>query len=554
MAKILLVEDDNNLREIYEARLQAEGYEIVSAMDGEEALVVAKKEKPELIISDVMMPRISGFEMLDILRNTAGLKEVKVIMLTALGQAEDKTRADTLGADRYLVKSQVTLEDIVKAAQELLSPASSAPGVAAPAASTPTAPPATPTASAASSSPAPAVAASAPVAVTPAPAIPVAAPPAAIPAPTAQPAPTPVATPTVITPPLPTPPGPKPSETPPAGVPTPTNPPVPPTVNPPSPNPTPPPVPATRQPATMPAAATPTASAPSAPAATTGTAPLLGAAPAPTPAASQPATPPKSSVDDIMADAIKNLVSESETADKPEPAKEPVVEPLPATASAPEPTPTAPAPSATPTATAADKPVAPGDAQSVSDEEAAIQAQIDKFVTQDNEPAPTAPTTPGATSAPTVSEPSADTTPSETTTAPPPLTISPSETPAEPAAAVSAPAEKPTGPTPAAAETKPDNDEVAIAHKKVISPISTSAVAPTGLDELLAKEGFNSDFSSTHPAAVPVAVVSAPAEPAAPTPAPPQTGATGLPTTPHPPGHVITPNKTPGVDPSSIAL
>ncbi|HSW99659.1 MAG TPA: response regulator [Patescibacteria group bacterium] len=121
MAKILLVEDDNNLREIYEARLQAEGYDIISAKDGEEALSIAKKEQPDLIISDVMMPRISGFEMLDILRNTDGLKEVKVIMLTALGQAEDKTRADKLGADRYLVKSQVTLEDIVKSASDLLA-------------------------------------------------------------------------------------------------------------------------------------------------------------------------------------------------------------------------------------------------------------------------------------------------------------------------------------------------------------------------------------------------------------------------------------------------
>ncbi|MGH7141924.1 MAG: response regulator [Candidatus Saccharimonadales bacterium] len=119
-AKILLVEDDNNLREIYEARLQAEGYAIVTAQDGEEALVVAKAEKPDLIISDVMMPRISGFEMLDILRNTEELKYVKVIMLTALGQAEDKTRATSLGADRYLVKSQVTLEDIVKASHELI--------------------------------------------------------------------------------------------------------------------------------------------------------------------------------------------------------------------------------------------------------------------------------------------------------------------------------------------------------------------------------------------------------------------------------------------------
>ena len=120
MAKILLVEDDNNLREIYEARLQAEGYDIVSAQDGEEALVVAKGEMPDLVISDVMMPKISGFEMLDILRNTEGLKDVKVIMLTALGQAEDQSRADSLGADRYLVKSQVTLEDIVNASKQLL--------------------------------------------------------------------------------------------------------------------------------------------------------------------------------------------------------------------------------------------------------------------------------------------------------------------------------------------------------------------------------------------------------------------------------------------------
>jgi CheY-like chemotaxis protein len=119
-AKIMLVEDDNNLREIYEARLQAEGYSIVSARDGEEALVIAKNEQPQLVISDVMMPKISGFEMLDILRNTEGLKDMKVIMLTALGQAEDRTRANALGADRYLVKSQVTLEDIVIAAHELL--------------------------------------------------------------------------------------------------------------------------------------------------------------------------------------------------------------------------------------------------------------------------------------------------------------------------------------------------------------------------------------------------------------------------------------------------
>jgi DNA-binding response OmpR family regulator len=148
MAKVLLVEDDNNLREIYEARLQAEGYETVTASDGEQALVIAKDAKPDLVISDVMMPKISGFEMLDILRNTDGLKDVKVIMLTALGQSEDKTRADQLGADKYLVKSQVTLEDIVKTAHQLLddsvasAPVAAAANSAAPAITPDTAAPA----------------------------------------------------------------------------------------------------------------------------------------------------------------------------------------------------------------------------------------------------------------------------------------------------------------------------------------------------------------------------------------------------------------------------
>ena len=70
MSKIMLVEDDNSLREIYSIRLTAEGYVIVSAGDGEEALAMAVKERPDLIISDVMMPKISGFDMLDILRST----------------------------------------------------------------------------------------------------------------------------------------------------------------------------------------------------------------------------------------------------------------------------------------------------------------------------------------------------------------------------------------------------------------------------------------------------------------------------------------------------
>lgn len=117
----MLVEDDNNLREIYGERLIAEGYEIVSAKDGEEALALAVKEKPDLIISDVMMPKISGFDMLDILRQTPETKNTKVIMMTALSQSEDKQRASSLGADKYLVKSQVTLEDVARVVDDVLN-------------------------------------------------------------------------------------------------------------------------------------------------------------------------------------------------------------------------------------------------------------------------------------------------------------------------------------------------------------------------------------------------------------------------------------------------
>jgi len=117
----MLVEDDNSLREIYEARLQAEGYTVVSAKDGEEALALALKERPDLIIADVMMPKVSGFDMLDILRSTPETKATKIIMMTALSQAEDQARAKKLGADKYLVKSQVTLEDVIREAHNILA-------------------------------------------------------------------------------------------------------------------------------------------------------------------------------------------------------------------------------------------------------------------------------------------------------------------------------------------------------------------------------------------------------------------------------------------------
>ncbi len=120
MTKVMLVEDDKSLREIYGVRLLAEGYDIVSAGDGEEALAMAIKERPQLIISDVMMPKVSGYDMLDILRSTTETKGIRVIMMTALSSEEQRMRAESLGADRYLVKSQVGIEDVVRVVHEVL--------------------------------------------------------------------------------------------------------------------------------------------------------------------------------------------------------------------------------------------------------------------------------------------------------------------------------------------------------------------------------------------------------------------------------------------------
>jgi CheY-like chemotaxis protein len=178
MAKILLVEDDKSLREIYGVRLLAEGYDIVSAGDGEEALAMAIKDRPDLIVSDVMMPKISGFDMLDILRSTTETKNIKVIMMTALSSDDQRQRGEQLGADRYLVKSQVGIEDVVRTVHEVLADAPTLPGANAFGSNAPSAVPRP----APSSVPARPEPSAAPVATPPAPA-PAAPTPAAVPAP-----------------------------------------------------------------------------------------------------------------------------------------------------------------------------------------------------------------------------------------------------------------------------------------------------------------------------------------------------------------------------------
>ena len=116
MTKILLVEDDSNLREIYAASLEAEEYETITASDGEEALAVAVREKPDLLILDVMMPKISGFDVLDILRSTPEVKNAKIIMMTALNEERNVKKAFELGCTVYSAKpvDLKKLDDVLK--------------------------------------------------------------------------------------------------------------------------------------------------------------------------------------------------------------------------------------------------------------------------------------------------------------------------------------------------------------------------------------------------------------------------------------------------------
>jgi len=113
MAKVLIVDDDMTLRELYKERMKAEGFVIVSASDGEEAIDKTKKEKPDVILLDIMMPKINGIDVMKMLREKEETKDIPIIILTALIQEIDKIK-DIMGPkDGYLVKSEIMPKDVV---------------------------------------------------------------------------------------------------------------------------------------------------------------------------------------------------------------------------------------------------------------------------------------------------------------------------------------------------------------------------------------------------------------------------------------------------------
>jgi len=120
VTRILLAEDDRILRKAGEVSLKKRGYEVISAVDGEDALAKARVHKPDLVLLDVMMPKMNGFEVLEALKGAADVRDIPVIMLTNLEQPADIKRATDSGAHSYLVKSNMNLDELAARIKDAL--------------------------------------------------------------------------------------------------------------------------------------------------------------------------------------------------------------------------------------------------------------------------------------------------------------------------------------------------------------------------------------------------------------------------------------------------
>jgi DNA-binding response OmpR family regulator len=125
MAKILLIEDDKFLRELIIQKLGKEGFEVVEAAEGETGVVKIEEEKPDLVLLDLILPGIDGFEVLRRIKENQAVSSIPVIILSNLGQRDDVEKGIELGAVDYLIKAHFTPGEIVQKIKATLSGASS---------------------------------------------------------------------------------------------------------------------------------------------------------------------------------------------------------------------------------------------------------------------------------------------------------------------------------------------------------------------------------------------------------------------------------------------
>lgn len=122
--KILIVEDDNFLVEMYTTKFELEGFQVVSAEDGEKGLATAKAESPDIILLDILMPKMDGFTTLEELKKDESTKDIPVILLTNLGQKEDVKKGFEIGAAGYLIKAHFMPSEVVAKIKKILEEAS----------------------------------------------------------------------------------------------------------------------------------------------------------------------------------------------------------------------------------------------------------------------------------------------------------------------------------------------------------------------------------------------------------------------------------------------
>jgi len=120
MKKILFIEDESVLQKTFDSAFKSEGYEVISALDGETGFNLAKAKKPDLIVLDMVLPKLTGFEVLKKLKETPGTKEIPVIVLTNLERMSDIDKALELGATTYLVKVNYSLDEVIKKVKKIL--------------------------------------------------------------------------------------------------------------------------------------------------------------------------------------------------------------------------------------------------------------------------------------------------------------------------------------------------------------------------------------------------------------------------------------------------
>jgi CheY-like chemotaxis protein len=120
-ARVLVAEDDRYLRRAAEARLRQQGFNVLTAADGEEALRVAQAELPDLILLDLIMPKLQGFEVLRALKGSESTARIPVIILSNLSQDSDRAQCLQDGAAAYLVKANLSLQDLIRAVQLTLA-------------------------------------------------------------------------------------------------------------------------------------------------------------------------------------------------------------------------------------------------------------------------------------------------------------------------------------------------------------------------------------------------------------------------------------------------